>query len=553
MIVDTDLHHVLLVQDENSKKVFHLRDKFYSLGRDRHNHIILDDPVVSRHHGTLVREQETENNHAYYRINDGDLQGNKSRNGLIINGKLTKTKKLNHGDVIFFGGKTRASYYIFSNPSLLYFLVDKLESQTAEKEVFSKATIPSLDYPENLKEIDKEELIRLASFPELSPTPIIEINYEGEITYINAAGIFKFKDILIAKTEHPVLAGLIPENKNQHGGLIRREIQIENEYFDEYIHYLVERKLIRIYLFDLTQRRQAEEALLESEARYRAIVRQVSEGICILDIDSYQIIDANTAYCQLLGYCFTQIKEIKFTEIIEYPENFSLQIEEFKANNSYFFGEVKQRCRDGRLIAVEINLSCIYYHNQKVLCCTARDITQRQRDEQLLKFQAFHDPLTGLTNRIRFEKQLDTTISNAKVNNTTIAVMFLDIDDFAHTNNTLGHPIGDKLLQAFAERLQLCLRADDLASRWGGDEFTIVLPSVHELNDVTKLAIRILESLAEPLTILSYEVQIRTSIGIALYPQDGEDRETLTKNADLALLQAKNEGKNNYQFYSPSL
>ena len=130
IIVDADLYHVLLVQDENSKRVFYLKEKFYSLGRDRRNHIVFNDRLVSRYHATLVREQETEKNHSYYKINDGDLQGNKSRNGLIFNGQPIETKKLNNGDVIFLGGKTRISYYMFSNPSLLDFLVDQPESQT---------------------------------------------------------------------------------------------------------------------------------------------------------------------------------------------------------------------------------------------------------------------------------------------------------------------------------------------------------------------------------------------------------------------------------------
>ncbi|TVQ44636.1 MAG: EAL domain-containing protein, partial [Gloeocapsa sp. DLM2.Bin57] len=411
-------------------------------------------------------------------------------------------------------------------------------------ETYAKTTLPSQEYLSNFQEISQEDLLRLASFPELSPNPIIEVNYQGEITYINSAARFQLKNI------KKILDGLIKETQSKQGGLIRKEIQVENRYYDQYIHYLAEKKLIRVYLFDVTERRQTEEALQASEARYRAVVRQVAEGICLVDVATGKIIEANSAYCQLLGYDLTQIQLINFVDIIEYPQTFSEKLQEVINNNLDFWGEVIHRRQDGCLIEVEMSISLIYYQNQQIFCCTVRDITQRKRNEQLLAYQAFHDDLTGLANRKFFEVQLNSILSNAQTNNSSIAVMFLDIDHFKNINDTLGHTIGDELLKAFAERLKSCVRSNDIISRWGGDEFTILISNINQREDVINLAQRILKSLEQPFNLSKHLLYVKSSIGIALYPEDGEDGENLVKNADIALYRAKNEGRNNYRCYT---
>ena len=179
-----------------------------------------------------------------------------------------------------------------------------------------------------------------------------------------------------------------------------------------------------------------------------------------------------------------------------------------------------------------------------------RDVTLRHSNEAIIRYQASHDLLTGLPNRMLFNDRLATTLEQARQNKTQLAVMFLDLDHFKNINDTLGHAAGDLLLQNVAERLTQCLRESDIVARWAGDEFTLLLPNIHDIQDATAIAQRILESLREEFDLAGHRLHISISIGIAAYPQDGEDTETLLKNADTALYRAKATGRNRYHLYS---
>jgi diguanylate cyclase (GGDEF)-like protein len=168
-----------------------------------------------------------------------------------------------------------------------------------------------------------------------------------------------------------------------------------------------------------------------------------------------------------------------------------------------------------------------------------------------LEYQAFYDALTGLPNRSLFNEYLSTALANAKRSDKLLAVMFIDVDNFKGINDLLGHEIGDRLLRAFGKKLKSCLREGDLLGRWGGDEFTLMLANIDNRQDVINIAQRILEALDSPLALEDSEPMIvKGSIGIALFPQDGEDTKTIVHNADTALLMAKKQGRNRYQFCS---
>ncbi|XGV97279.1 MAG: EAL domain-containing protein [Leptolyngbya sp. BL-A-14] len=178
---------------------------------------------------------------------------------------------------------------------------------------------------------------------------------------------------------------------------------------------------------------------------------------------------------------------------------------------------------------------------------------KRQQAEATIRYQAFHDLLTGLPNRMLFNDRLPLALANAHRSNTMLAVMFLDLDRFKTINDTLGHAIGDQLLQAVASRLAGCLREGDTISRWGGDEFTLLLPQIGSAEDAAKAAQRLSEALKPAFHLELHELYISTSIGIALYPHDGEDAQTLLKNADAALYRVKEQGRNGYQIYTPAI
>lgn len=170
-----------------------------------------------------------------------------------------------------------------------------------------------------------------------------------------------------------------------------------------------------------------------------------------------------------------------------------------------------------------------------------------------VEYLAFHDGLTGLPNRSLFSKLLTQSINNAKRYKRKLAVLFLDLDRFKQINDTLGHDAGDDLLKEVARRLQSCLRESDMVARMGGDEFVAILPELEEENYSANVARKILAVVAEPFTLAGQEYRVTVSVGISTYPQDGEDEQTLTKHADIAMYQAKQEGKNNFQFYSDKL
>jgi diguanylate cyclase (GGDEF)-like protein len=170
-----------------------------------------------------------------------------------------------------------------------------------------------------------------------------------------------------------------------------------------------------------------------------------------------------------------------------------------------------------------------------------------------VEYLAYHDGLTGLPNRSMFSKALSQSISEAHRYERRLAVAFLDLDRFKQINDTLGHEAGDQLLREVATRLKGCTRESDTVARLGGDEFVVLLPQLEDEKYAAQVAQKILTAAARPFSLMGQEFRVTASIGISTYPQDGLDEQTLTKNADIAMYQAKAEGKNNFQFYSEKL
>jgi diguanylate cyclase (GGDEF)-like protein len=177
----------------------------------------------------------------------------------------------------------------------------------------------------------------------------------------------------------------------------------------------------------------------------------------------------------------------------------------------------------------------------------------QRRVEDMIRHQASHDRLTGLPNRLLFDERLSLALAYAHQRGEMLAVLFLDLDRFKTINDTLGHASGDQLLQQVAQRLAQCLKPSDTIARWGGDEFTLILPQVQSAQDATQIAQRIIKTLKTSFDCNGQELHVTTSIGIALAPYDGEDAETLVKNADTAMYRAKQQGKNNFQLYAPEM
>ena len=185
--------------------------------------------------------------------------------------------------------------------------------------------------------------------------------------------------------------------------------------------------------------------------------------------------------------------------------------------------------------------------------CVVKDITERQKKEEQLYYMATHDGPTGLPNRSLFNDHLLLALHRAHRNHQKLAIMLIDMDRFKDVNDTLGHKVGDKLLRAIADRFKSCLRKSDIIARMGGDEFLLFLSPINQTEDAYTAAQKILTASQKPFVVDGREITITPSIGIAIYPTNGKDIDSLVKNADIAMYNAKEKGRNRYQLYSADM
>jgi diguanylate cyclase (GGDEF)-like protein/PAS domain S-box-containing protein len=183
----------------------------------------------------------------------------------------------------------------------------------------------------------------------------------------------------------------------------------------------------------------------------------------------------------------------------------------------------------------------------------ARDVTEKKQAQEMISYQAYHDLLTRLPNRALMEDRLNVAITQAERNKQHIAVMFLDLDRFKWVNDTLGHSMGDRLLQSVSQRLEKCLRKGDTLARFGGDEFALILPQVQRREDAAIIAEKILNEFKAPFQVDDHELYVSASIGIAIYPEAGSSMEMLVRSADMAMYCVKDRGKNGFEFFDESM
>lgn len=212
--------------------------------------------------------------------------------------------------------------------------------------------------------------------------------------------------------------------------------------------------------------------------------------------------------------------------------------------------ETTHLSKDGRRIGVALSISPVKDRAGLVIGVStiARDITERKRADERIRYLALHDTLTGLPNRNLFRERVTNAIARARRNRHLMAVLFIDLDRFKEINDSLGHIVGDRLLQVAANRLQRCLREGDGVARLGGDEFVVDLPVLASREEAMVIAQKILEVLRAPFMIDEFALRVSASIGISLCPTDGVDVEMLMHAADTAMYRAKNDGRDNYKF-----
>lgn len=317
---------------------------------------------------------------------------------------------------------------------------------------------------------------------------------------------------------------------------------------------------IRVFL-DLYEQQQKN---LYLQKRYESIILSAGEGIIELDING-NLTYVNPAAEKLLSRQGAELLETSFLSFLrennESDNNQKITWSEHpiyktcKAGNIYHKDDTNLLRKDETLLPVEYTATPLHNERKEIqgIVIVFDDITLRKTVEDQLTNLALYDHLTKLPNRLLFEKTIAQTIARAKRSNKEMALMFLDLDHFKNINDTLGHDVGDMLLKGVAERLQGCIRKSDTVARLGGDEFAIVLDEVMKAEDAGLVAEKIITSLGPPFQLNGHEVFASTSIGIAIYPVSGSDSITLTKNADIAMYQAKQEGRNNYRFFTETM
>lgn len=313
------------------------------------------------------------------------------------------------------------------------------------------------------------------------------------------------------------------------------------------------------------------EQIKQSEALHRFMVNSSPDIIYMLD-DRGHFTYINDSVSSLLNYSKNELMGKHFNAIVHNDEikNHPFVMNERRASDRKTQNQeiqLRRRVRydnisqSGTLsLPFEVNSMGIYEADPvtgkqafKGTYGIARDVTARKQAESVIRFQAYHDLLTGLPNRSLLKDRLKLAVSQAKRSSEKVVVMFLDLDRFKVVNDTLGHTVGDQLLQAVSRRLQSCIREGDTLSRFGGDEFALLLPRVTSKLDAIAIAEKILSNLEEAFHIEGHELYLSVSIGIALYPDGGEDMDTLIQHADIAMYHIKGNGKNGYHFFTEDM
>ena len=427
----------------------------------------------------------------------------------------------------------------------------------------------------------RHEEQRFRALAEQSSDIIVLVNREGIITYENPAverylGLKAEERIGVSIFEriHPDDLKLSIDTFNTLSRDINApdphfEIRLRNRNGSWHTFELVGSKMIHenvveyviLNLRDITERKQAEsqreaalEALRQSEEKYRSILETIQEGYFEVDFAG-NFTFFNDSLCRNLGYSKEELMGMNNRQYTD-KEHSKKLFQTF--NKVYNTGEPTERFdwqiirKDGTKRYVESSVSLQKDSSGKPAGFRGivRDVTERKQIEQQLNHIATHDTLTGLPNRMLFIDRLGVALAQSKRNRHKLAVMMLDLDNFKNVNDTLGHMVGDQLLKEVGYRLSGLLRQNDTVARLGGDEFIVLLSDLERMEDVIRVAEIILKAFKQLFVCGNHKLTSSTSIGIAVYPDDGNDIDSLLKNSDMAMYFVKMHGRNNYKFFA---
>jgi diguanylate cyclase (GGDEF)-like protein/PAS domain S-box-containing protein len=307
---------------------------------------------------------------------------------------------------------------------------------------------------------------------------------------------------------------------------------------------------------DASERRQAEEKLRLSAT----VLEHIADGVMVIDVHG-MIVATNPAYTRITGYTEAEAvgQHSSLTRGNSQGAGFYDALWRELADTGFWRGEIQSVRKNGEAYIEWVTVSAVRGENDAVLhyVCVFSDITKVKESQDQLDHLAHHDPLTGLPNRLLFHDRLQHALARAAAGrqgaSAQLAVLFIDLDRFKNVNDTLGHHVGDELLKQVAGTLSACLRDGDTLARLGGDEFIVLLEDVDGERGARAVAEKLMRLFERPVLVSGYELFVSGSVGISLFPEDGQDANMLIRNADVAMYQAKARGRNGYRFYAPSM
>ncbi len=312
----------------------------------------------------------------------------------------------------------------------------------------------------------------------------------------------------------------------------------------------------RLFWQMITHLKKIKADLETSQNQLKAIIHHAMDGIITIDVDTC-ILGFNPAAEKIFGYTQEEILGRHVKCLV--PESLHDKYAAIAASlrdgtqKSAINKEILALRKGGEEFAAEVSISEMTLNGYRYFIGILRDITQRKAAEERIAHLAHHDYLTGLPNRALFLDRLELSLALAKRTHVLVAVLFMDLDGFKLVNDELGHDVGDHLLREVSNRLRKVVRSSDTVARMGGDEFTIILNNVGSRNDVSRLARNVIEVLSEPFDLNGHSCHVGASIGIAIYPSDACDKETLLRQADAAMYVAKRSGKSHFVFHDTLL
>ncbi len=415
------------------------------------------------------------------------------------------------------------------------------------------------------------ELHKLSRALEQSPASVVITNTEGTIEYVNpkfesvsgytaAEAIGQNPRILksgevssnaYSEMWQTLMAGKewrgIFHNRRKDGTLYWESASISplrNEQ-GEITHFIAVKE-------DITAHKRAEDQL----RLHATVFETTTEGIMITDNEN-RVISVNPAFTHITGYSPEEVlgKKPSILKSGRHGREFYRQFWEQIKTRGHWSGEIWNRRKNGEIYPEWLSIAVMRDENGEITehVGVFSDITKRKQDEQKIRYQANFDMLTGLPNRTLLLDRLSQNIAAARREHWSLALLFLDLDHFKAVNDSFGHALGDELLQSVAKRLQASTRESDTISRFGGDEFVILLQDIHEAADAALMATHLIDSLSEPFSLSGRQIIIGASIGITLFPADANNPDNLLQNADMAMYHAKDTGRNRYRFFTSAM